>query len=195
MISHVESKKIIQMNLFTKQKQTHRHRKQTYCYQRGKGGGGINQEFGINRYTLLYIKQINNKDVLYNTGNYIQYLVISCNNYIQYLVILESENICMHVCIYIQSYLYNWITFVYLKLTQYCKSTVLQFEKVNTFFIQDNFRVMKEWLAQCLSLTRQLGKGLLEVETFEQKPESYASSQKTTVLCVLHKLVLSICSL
>ena len=31
--------KRIQMNLYTKQKQTHRHRKQTYGYQRGKGGG------------------------------------------------------------------------------------------------------------------------------------------------------------
>ena len=30
--------KMIQMNLFTKQKQTHRCRKQTYGYQRGKGG-------------------------------------------------------------------------------------------------------------------------------------------------------------
>ena len=29
--------KRIQMNLFSKQKQTHRHRKQTYSYQRGKG--------------------------------------------------------------------------------------------------------------------------------------------------------------
>ena len=27
------------MNLFTKQKQTHRHRKQTYGYQKGNGGG------------------------------------------------------------------------------------------------------------------------------------------------------------
>ena len=27
------------MNLFTKQKQIHRHRKETYGYQRGKGGG------------------------------------------------------------------------------------------------------------------------------------------------------------
>ena len=27
------------MNLFTKQKQTHRYRKQTYGYQRGKRGG------------------------------------------------------------------------------------------------------------------------------------------------------------
>ena len=38
----VESWKMIQMNLFTKQKQTHRHRKQTYGYQMGKVGGGIN---------------------------------------------------------------------------------------------------------------------------------------------------------
>ena len=28
---------MIQMNVFTKQKQTHRLRKQTYGYQRGKG--------------------------------------------------------------------------------------------------------------------------------------------------------------
>ena len=34
---YVESKKMIQMNFFIKQKQTHRHRKQTYGYQRGKG--------------------------------------------------------------------------------------------------------------------------------------------------------------
>ena len=49
-------KKRIQMNLFTKQKQTHRLRKQTYGYQRGKVGGGINWEVGINIDTLLYIK-------------------------------------------------------------------------------------------------------------------------------------------
>ena len=29
---------MMQMNLFTKQKQTHRHRKQTYGYQKGKEG-------------------------------------------------------------------------------------------------------------------------------------------------------------
>ena len=39
---YVESKKkMIQMNLFTKQKQTHIHGKQTYGYQRGKGGRDI----------------------------------------------------------------------------------------------------------------------------------------------------------
>ena len=33
-------KKMIQMNLFTKQKQTHRHRKQSYAYQRVMWGKG-----------------------------------------------------------------------------------------------------------------------------------------------------------
>jgi len=37
----VESKKVIQMNEFTKQKQTHKHRKQTYGYQRGRRKGYI----------------------------------------------------------------------------------------------------------------------------------------------------------
>ena len=36
---YVESTKMIQMNLFTKQKQTYRLREQTYDYQRGKGQG------------------------------------------------------------------------------------------------------------------------------------------------------------
>ena len=42
-------------------------------------GGGINQEFGIDIYTLLYMEGINNKVLLYSTGNYIQYLAISYN--------------------------------------------------------------------------------------------------------------------
>ena len=40
---------------------------------------GINQDFGIRRYKLLYIKQINKKVLLYSTGNYIQYPVINHN--------------------------------------------------------------------------------------------------------------------
>ena len=42
---------MIQMHLFTKQKQIHRLQKQTYDYQRGKLGGGKNLEFGIDIYT------------------------------------------------------------------------------------------------------------------------------------------------
>ena len=33
------------------------------------GGGGINQELGMNTHTLLYLKWITNKDLLYRTGN------------------------------------------------------------------------------------------------------------------------------
>ena len=89
------------MKLFTKQKQTHRCRKQTYGYQEEKGVGGINQEFGISRYKLRYIKQINNKVLLYSTGNYIQYSVITYMG-------KESEN--------------GWI-YVYVQLNLLCCTT------------------------------------------------------------------------
>ena len=36
-ITYMRNLKIIQMNLYTKQKQNHRHRKQTYGYQTGEG--------------------------------------------------------------------------------------------------------------------------------------------------------------
>ena len=35
--------------------------------------------FGIDIYTLLYMEGINNKVLLYSTGNYIQYLAITCH--------------------------------------------------------------------------------------------------------------------
>ena len=44
---------------------------------KGLGLGGINQECGISRYKLLYVKQINDKDLLFSTGNYTQYFVIT----------------------------------------------------------------------------------------------------------------------
>ena len=37
-ITYMWNLKITQMNLYTKQKQTHRHRKQTYGYEREEGG-------------------------------------------------------------------------------------------------------------------------------------------------------------
>ena len=62
-----------QMNLPTKQKQTHRHREQTCGCQGEGGGGGMEWEFRISRCKLLYIEWINNKVLLYSTGNCIQY--------------------------------------------------------------------------------------------------------------------------
>ena len=41
------------------------------------GGGGMNWEIGIDIYTLLYIKQITNKDLLYSMGNSTQYSVMA----------------------------------------------------------------------------------------------------------------------
>ena len=41
--------------------------------------GGLNWEFGTGRCKLLYIEWINNKVLLYSTGNYIQYPVTSHN--------------------------------------------------------------------------------------------------------------------
>ena len=70
-------KKMIQMNLFTKQKQNHRCRKQTYSYQGVRGGARINWEIGTDIYTLLYIKQITNKDLVYSTGKSTQYSVMA----------------------------------------------------------------------------------------------------------------------
>ena len=65
------------MNSFIKQKQPHRLGKQTFRYQRGKVGGRDNQEFGINTYTLLHIKQIINRDLMQSAANSTQYSVVT----------------------------------------------------------------------------------------------------------------------
>ena len=106
------------MNLYTKQKQTDRQRKQTYGYQGGREGGGINSEFGINIYTLLYVKQITNKDLLYSTGNCTQYFVIT------YKGKKSEKKIDIYVCI--------TESLCYTSEIQHCKSTILQFfKKIN----------------------------------------------------------------
>ena len=55
-------------------------------------GGGMDWEFGISRCKLLYIGWINNKVLLYSTGNYIQYPVISHNGE-------EYDKECIYICI------------------------------------------------------------------------------------------------
>ena len=67
-------------NLFTKQKQTHSHREKDLWLPKRSGCGGVlDWEFGISRCKLLYIGCLNNKVLLYSTGNYIQYPGINCN--------------------------------------------------------------------------------------------------------------------
>ena len=51
--------------------------KQTYGYQGVRLQGRINWEIGTDVYTLLYVKQITNKDLLYSIGNSTQYSVMT----------------------------------------------------------------------------------------------------------------------
>ena len=68
---------MVQMNRFAGQKLRHRCREQTYGHQGGKaamgGGGGVmNWEIGIDMYTLMCIRWMTNKNLLYKKINKIQ---------------------------------------------------------------------------------------------------------------------------
>ena len=76
-------------------------------------GGGISWEIGIDIYTLLYIKYITNKNLLYSTGNSTQYSVLA------YLG-KESKKEWIYVYVYLIHFA------VQQKLTQHCTSTILQ---------------------------------------------------------------------
>ena len=52
-------------------------RREQTCGWQGGEQGGMDWEFGISRCKLLYIEWIDNKVLLYSTGNYFQYLVIN----------------------------------------------------------------------------------------------------------------------
>ena len=61
---------MVQMNWFAGQKLRHRCREQTYGHHGGEvavggGGGGMNWEIGIDIDTLICIKWITNKKLLY----------------------------------------------------------------------------------------------------------------------------------
>ena len=60
-------KKMVQISLFIKQKVTDVEHK--LVVTKGKRRV-INWGMHIDRYTLLYIKQVNNKDLLHSTENY-----------------------------------------------------------------------------------------------------------------------------
>ena len=65
---------------------------------KGEKQEGINKELGINRYTLLYAKQINSKVLLYSIEDYIQYLVRIYGG-------KESQKEYMYVYIHINCFL------------------------------------------------------------------------------------------
>ena len=88
------------MNLFTKQKQTHRLKERTYDCQ----GARIVMEFGMDMYTLLYFKWITNRSLLYSTGNSAQCSVAawvggeSGGEWMHEYLWLSSFAICLKLC-------------------------------------------------------------------------------------------------
>ena len=65
--------------------------------RREGGGGGLYWGFGTSKGKLLYIKCINNKVLLYSTGNYIQYPVINHNGKEyekEYVCVCVTESLC-----------------------------------------------------------------------------------------------------
>ena len=75
-IAYIQNlKKMIQMNLFTKQKQTHRLREWIYDYWRKSGGRDRLGVWDWHIHTAIF--KITSKDPLYRTGNSSQYSAIT----------------------------------------------------------------------------------------------------------------------
>ena len=75
---YVEPRKMVQMNRFAGQKLRHRCREQMYGHQGGKpreggDGGVLNWAIGIDMYTLMCIKLMTNKNLLYKKINKIKF--------------------------------------------------------------------------------------------------------------------------
>ena len=62
-----------QMNISMKQKQTTDIENRPVVPRGRRGWGGMDWECGISIFKLVYIGWINNKILLYSTGNYIQH--------------------------------------------------------------------------------------------------------------------------
>ena len=76
---------MVQMSRFAGQKLRHRCREQTYGHQgrkaAGGGGGGVmNWVIGIDMYTLMCIKLMTNKDLLYKKINKINFKLKKTSN-------------------------------------------------------------------------------------------------------------------
>ena len=66
----MKSRKMVLMNLFAGQQWGRRHREQAYGQDKGgEGEGEMNGESSMEAYTLPYVKQIANGNLLYDSGN------------------------------------------------------------------------------------------------------------------------------
>ena len=102
-----------------------------------RGGGGKEWEFGVSRGKILYIGWINNKVLLYSTGNNIQYSVTNHNG-------KEHEKECIYIHIYIYVYIWSSHLAVQKKFTLHCKSTMLLQNLKRQKFLNDSI-ITKEY--------------------------------------------------
>jgi len=123
----------------------------------GRSRRGIVWEFGMDTYTLLYLKWITNKDLLYSTRNSVQCCVAAWTE-----VGSLGENGYMRL---------NPFT-VHLKLSQHCKSSVAQYKEgfFLFFFFKSNVmgnqmpgfqKVLVNW---SLMISALWGSGKAEIE-------------------------------
>ena len=113
---------MIQRNLLTKQKETHRLREQTCgCY--GEGWGEGIRTFGMDMYTQVHLKGMTNKDLLYSTRNSVQCYVAAW---------MWGNSVQCYVAAWMWGefrgewmYIYLWLCpfAVHLKLLQHCLLT------------------------------------------------------------------------
>ena len=82
------------MNSSTKLKETHSYKKHIFGCQGGSGGEGWEWEVGVSRGKLPCAVWINDKVLLFSTGDYIQDPVTSRNG-------KEYEKECIYAYIYI----------------------------------------------------------------------------------------------
>ena len=66
---------MVQMNLFVKHNRLTELENEVMVISRERREEGTFREFGMHMYTLLYLKWITSKDLLYSTGNSAQYYV------------------------------------------------------------------------------------------------------------------------
>ena len=97
-----------------------RLREWTYGFYGGRMGGVIVMEFGMNSYTLLYLKWITNNILLYSTGNSVQCYVAAWMGG-------EFGGEWIHVYVWLNPFT------VHLKLSQHCQSVILQCKIKNIY--------------------------------------------------------------
>jgi len=93
-----------------------------YGYQWGGWGERMVREFGMDMYTLLYLKWITNKDVLYSTRN-------SAQRYVVAWLGREFGEEWIHVYVWLNPFA------VYQKLLQHCSLVIPQY-KIKNFKTQ-----------------------------------------------------------